>query len=57
MRTPAKPKVNFYVQVPMEVDDLRRRLQAKLGCSANRLAEEALRALEDRLDAEREAAA
>jgi hypothetical protein len=52
MRTAAKPRVNFYVQVPPEVDNLRRRLQAKLGYSAGRLAEDALKALEDRLDAE-----
>lgn len=52
MHAAPKLKVNLYVQVPPEVDELRRRLQAMMGCSANRLVEAALRALADRLAAE-----
>jgi hypothetical protein len=43
MRTPAQPKVNLYVQVDLETDKLRRRLECDTGLSAARLVSEALR--------------
>jgi hypothetical protein len=42
MRTPAQPKVNLYVQVDLETDKLRRRLEVDTGFSAARLVSEAL---------------
>jgi hypothetical protein len=57
MRERSKPKVNLYVQVPPDVDDLRHRLQAKTGWSAPRLVEVALREFEARLEAAGEVAA
>jgi hypothetical protein len=42
MRTPAQPRVNFYIQVAPATDKLRRRLQAATGFSAPRLVTEAL---------------
>jgi len=45
MRTPAQPKVNLYVQVDLETDKLRRRLECDLGLSAARLVTEALHLL------------
>jgi hypothetical protein len=42
MRTPAQPRVNLYVQVDLETDKLRRRLECHLGLSAARLVTEAL---------------
>ena len=55
MRAPtAKPHVRFYTTITAEADELRRRLQSRLSCSANELAERALQALdaEQRADAE-----
>jgi hypothetical protein len=49
MRTPAKPKVNLYVQVPPEISELRCRLQERTGFSSSRLVSEALLALAKRL--------
>jgi hypothetical protein len=43
MRTPAQPRVNLYVQVSLETDKLRRRLEVDTGFSAARLVTEALR--------------
>jgi hypothetical protein len=42
MRTPAQPRVNLYVQVDLETDRLRRRLECDTGFSAARLVTEAL---------------
>jgi hypothetical protein len=42
MRTPAQPRVNLYVQVSLETDKLRRRLESDTGFSAARLVTEAL---------------
>lgn len=42
MRLPAQPKVNLYVQVDLETDKLRRRLECYTGFSAARLVTEAL---------------
>jgi hypothetical protein len=42
MRLPAQPKVNLYVQVDLETDKLRRRLECDTGFSAARLVTEAL---------------
>lgn len=42
MRTPAQPRVNLYVQVDLETDRLRRRLECDTGFSAARLVSEAL---------------
>jgi hypothetical protein len=42
MRTPAQPRVNLYVQVDLETDKLRRRLECDTGFSAARLVIEAL---------------
>jgi hypothetical protein len=42
MRAPAEPHVNFYTQVSLETDKLRRRLEAATGYSASRLVTEAL---------------
>ena len=39
MRERAKPRVKDYREITPEYDALRRRLQAELGVSANRLAE------------------
>jgi hypothetical protein len=49
MRAPAKPKVNFYVQVPPEISELRCRLQEQTGFSGSELVSEALLALAARL--------
>jgi hypothetical protein len=46
MRAPAEPHVNFYTQVSLETDKLRRRLQAATGFSVSRLVTEALRVFE-----------
>jgi hypothetical protein len=46
MRTPAQPRVNFYTQVSLETDKLRRRLEAATGYSASRLVTEALHLFE-----------
>jgi len=45
MRERAKPRVKDYREITLEYDALRRRLQAELGVSANRLAELAYEAL------------
>lgn len=45
MRERALPKVRFYTVISVEADELRRRLQAQLRCSANQLAERALQSL------------
>jgi hypothetical protein len=45
MRTPAQPRVNLYVQVDLETDRLRRRLEVDTGFSAARLVTEALHLL------------
>jgi hypothetical protein len=45
MRTPARPRVNLYVQVSLETDKLRRRLEVETGLSAARLVTEALHLL------------
>jgi hypothetical protein len=45
MRTPAQPRVNLYVQVSLETDKLRRRLECDTGFSAARLVTEALHLL------------
>jgi hypothetical protein len=45
MRDRAQPKVRFYTCISIEADVLRRRLQAYMQCSANQLAERALRSL------------
>jgi hypothetical protein len=42
MRIPAQPRVNLYVQVSLETDKLRRRLESDTGFSAARLVTEAL---------------
>ena len=44
-RKSAKPVVRHYREVSVEADALSRRLQAEIGCSANELAERAIRAL------------
>jgi hypothetical protein len=49
MRTPAQPKVNLYVQVDLETDRLRRRLECDTGFSAARLVSEALHFFEKHL--------
>lgn len=46
MRTPAQPRVNLYVQVSLETDRPRRRLEAATGLSASRLVTEALQLFE-----------
>jgi predicted RNA-binding protein Jag len=45
MRERALPKVRFYTVISIEADELRRHLQAQMRCSANQLAERALRSL------------
>jgi hypothetical protein len=45
MRIPAQPRVNLYVQVSLETDKLRRRLESDTGFSAARLVTEALHLL------------
>jgi hypothetical protein len=45
MRERALPKVRFYTVISIEADELRRHLQAQMRCSANQLAEQALRSL------------
>jgi hypothetical protein len=45
MRARAKPKVRSYRDISPEIDALSRQLQAEIGCSANELAERAIRAL------------
>jgi hypothetical protein len=49
MRTPAQPRVNLYVQVDLETDKLRRRLECDTGFSAARLVSEALQLFEKHL--------
>ena len=49
MRTPAQPRVNLYVQVNVETDKLRRRLEAATGYSASKLVAEALQLFEKNL--------
>jgi hypothetical protein len=49
MRTPAQPRVTLYVQVNVETDKLRRRLEAATGFSASRLVTEALQLFEKHL--------
>jgi hypothetical protein len=49
MRTPAQPRVNLYVQVSLETDKLRRRLEAATGFPASRLVTEALQLFERHL--------
>jgi predicted RNA-binding protein Jag len=44
-KPPAKPVVRFYTNISVEADALRRHLQAQMRCSANQLAERALRSL------------
>jgi hypothetical protein len=44
-RKSAKPVVRHYREISVEADALCRRLQAEIGCSANELAERAIRAL------------
>jgi hypothetical protein len=46
----AQPKVNFYTQVNLAVDERRRRIQARTGYPLPRLVDEALRVLELSLD-------
>ncbi len=46
----AQPKVNFYTQVSLAVDERRRSIQARTGYPLPRLVDEALRALEVSLD-------
>jgi hypothetical protein len=50
MHTRAKPGVNFFTRVDLETDERRRRLQQRMGYSAPRLVDEALRAFEAHLD-------
>jgi hypothetical protein len=45
MRERAQPKVRFYTCISIQADELRRHLQAQMRCSANQLAERALRSL------------
>ena len=45
MRARAKPKVRSYRDISPEIDALSRQLQVEIGCSANELAERAIRAL------------
>jgi hypothetical protein len=45
MRAPAQPKIRHYREISIEADAISRRLQAELGCSANELAELAIRSL------------
>ena len=46
----AQPKVNFYTQVSLAVDERRRSIQARTGYPLPRLVDEALKALETSLD-------
>jgi hypothetical protein len=46
MRQRAKPKVRAYAEISPEADEIKQRLLLKLNCSANQLAERALRALD-----------
>lgn len=50
----AKPVVNQCRSVSLEVDALSRQLQAELGCTANALAEMAIRALAEAQERRRE---
>jgi hypothetical protein len=50
----AKPKVNQYRTVSIEADELSRRLQDEIGCSANQLAEMAIYALAEAQERRRE---
>jgi hypothetical protein len=60
-RKSAQPVVRHYREVSVETDALSRQLQAEIGCSANELAERAIRALaadrKRRRDVEQEPAA
>jgi hypothetical protein len=45
----AKSVVRNYTEISLETDEIKRRLLAELGCSNNKLAELAIRALEANL--------
>jgi hypothetical protein len=46
-----KPNVAFYTQISLEADELRRKLQRKLGVTGVKLVEQALLALDEKLNA------
>ena len=45
MRERAKPKVRAYAEISPETNEIKQRLLRELNCSANQLAEMAIRAL------------
>jgi hypothetical protein len=45
MRERAKPKVRAYAEISVETNEIKQRLLQELNCSANQLAEMAIKAL------------